>query len=84
MKEGIHPDYHPVVFVDDDWELVTRANMKSSETREIDGVDHYIIKVAISSHSHPFWTGTQRLIDEGGRLERFNNKYSRFLDNKKS
>lgn len=77
MKEGIHPDYHPVVFVDGDFEVVTRSTLKSQKTREINGVEHYVIEVAISSNSHPFWTGQQRIIDTAGRVERFKRKYGR-------
>ena len=79
MKADIHPEYHPVVFVDGDWELVTRSTMTSKETRDIDGIEHYVIKVAVSANSHQFWTGGQRMVDTGGRLERFNRKYERFL-----
>ena len=77
MKEGIHPDYHPVVFVDGgaDFEMVCRSTLKSDQTRVIDGVEHYVIRVDISSASHPFFTGKQRLLDTAGRVEKFNRKY---------
>jgi large subunit ribosomal protein L31 len=80
MKEGIHPDYHPVVFVDTaaDYELVTRSTKTSDETRMIDGVEHYVIRVEISSASHPFFTGQQRFIDTAGRVEKFQRKYEKF------
>jgi len=80
MKEGIHPEYHPVVFVDASTghELVTRSTKTSSETRVIDGVEHYVINVEISSASHPFYTGEQRFIDTAGRVERFQRKYEKF------
>jgi large subunit ribosomal protein L31 len=80
MKEGIHPDYHPVVFVDTsaDFELVTRSTKTSDETREIDGVDHYVLRVEISSASHPFFTGQQRFVDTAGRVEKFQRKYEKF------
>jgi len=77
MKEGIHPKLNPVVFVDGQNEFITRSTMKSSETRNIDGVDHYVVSVEISSASHPFFTGKQKLIDSAGRVERFNRKYGR-------
>ena len=77
MKEGIHPDYHPVVFVDGgaDFEMVSRSTLKSDQKRVIDGVEHYVIRVDISSASHPFFTGKQRLLDTAGRVEKFNRKY---------
>ena len=77
MKANIHPEYHPVVFVDGEFQLVTRSTLTSSKTRDIDGVPHYEIEVAISSHSHPFWTGQQRIVDTAGRVERFKRKYAR-------
>lgn len=80
MKAGIHPEYHPVVFVDasTNFELVSRSTKTSSETRTIDGVEHYVIHVEISSASHPFFTGEQRFIDTAGRVERFQRKYEKF------
>ncbi len=77
MKEAIHPAYHPVVFVDGEHEIITKSAMTSGKTREIDGVEHYVIEVAISSFTHPFWTGQQKMIDTAGRVERFNRKYGR-------
>lgn len=77
MKKDIHPDYHPVVFVDPSVsaEFITRSTMTSKETRNIDGVDHYVIKMEISSASHPFYTGKRKFVDTAGRVERFREKY---------
>ena len=79
MKDGIHPDYHPVVFVDAgaDAEFVTRSTMKSKETRVIDGVEHYVIRLDVSSASHPFYTGKQRFVDAAGRIDKFRSKYGK-------
>lgn len=77
VKAETHPDYHPVVFVDDKYEIVTRSTMKSAETREIDGVEHYVVRVDISSYTHPFYTGKQRLVDTAGRVERFRQRYAK-------
>jgi len=77
VKADIHPDYHPVVFIDDKYELITRSTMKSSETREIDGVEHFVVRVDISSFTHPFYTGKQRLVDTAGRVERFRQRYAK-------
>lgn len=79
MKPEIHPDYHPVVFVDtgSDFELVTRSTVTTDETREIDGVDHYVVRLEISSASHPFYTGQQRFVDTAGRIEKFQRKYGK-------
>jgi large subunit ribosomal protein L31 len=51
--------------------------MKSGNTRDIDGVSHYVIKVDISSATHPFYTGKQRLEIKGGRIDRFKRRYQR-------
>ena len=79
MKEGIHPDYHKVLFVDtatgDEW--VSRSTMTSSETRDIDGEEVPIVKLEISSQSHPFWTGTMRELDTDGKIDRFRRRYGR-------
>ena len=79
MKAEIHPDYHKVLFVDtatgDEW--VSRSTMKSSETREVDGEELPVIKLEISSHSHPFWTGTLRELDSDGKIDRFRKRYGK-------
>ena len=79
MKANTHPEYHPVVFVDSasGAEFLTYSTMKSDTVREIDGVDHHEIRMEITSDSHPFWTGTQKLVDTEGRVERFRRKYGR-------
>ncbi|MCB0217402.1 MAG: 50S ribosomal protein L31 [Caldilineae bacterium] len=71
MKSGIHPQLNPVVFVDGDHEFVTLSTLRSTTTRDIDGVEHFVIPVEISSASHPFFTGEQRIIDTAGQVERF-------------
>jgi len=77
VKPEIHPDYHPVVFVDGNHEILTRSTMKSGETKTIDGVEHYVVRVDISSYTHPFYTGKQRLVDTAGRVERFRQRYGK-------
>lgn len=76
MKSDIHPDYHPVVFVDGEHEIVTRSTLTSERTREIDGVEHYVITVDISAFTHPFYTGKQKLVDTEGRVDRFLKRYN--------
>jgi large subunit ribosomal protein L31 len=77
MKKDIHPDYHPVVYVDAgaDFEFVGRSTMTSEEVRQIDGVDHYVIRLEISSASHPFYTGKQHFVDTAGRIEKFRQRF---------
>lgn len=77
MKNDIHPVYHPVVFVDTGAgvEFASRSTMKSKEVRKIDGVDHYVVRIDVSSASHPFYTGKQRFVDAAGRIDKFRSKY---------
>ncbi len=75
MKKDIHPEYHPVVFIDGDFEMTSFSTLKSDKTRVIDGVEHFEIRVDVSSASHPYFTGKQRLMDTAGRIEKFNRKY---------
>jgi large subunit ribosomal protein L31 len=86
MKNGIHPDYHPVVYVDTGagHELVTRSTMTSDEVRSIDGVDHYVIRLEISSASHPFYTGKQHFVDTAGRIEKFRKRFGDRVGSKAS
>lgn len=79
MKPDIHPEYNPVIYVDSSTgaEFQTLSTLKSDTVRNIDGVDHYEIRLEITSDSHPFWTGNQKLIDTEGRVERFRKKYAR-------
>jgi large subunit ribosomal protein L31 len=76
MKNETHPDYHPVIFKDGEHEIVTRSTMTSKNTREVDGVEHYVIPVEISAFSHPFYTGKQKLVDTEGRVDRFMKRYN--------
>ncbi|MFE1468480.1 type B 50S ribosomal protein L31 [Nocardiopsis dassonvillei] len=80
MKQGIHPDYHPVVFRDRaaDFSFLTRSTATSGKTIEwSDGRTYPLIDVEISSASHPFYTGNARVVDTAGRVERFQRRYQR-------
>jgi len=80
MKLGIHPDYRPVVFRDRaaGFTFLTRSTATSDRTIGwTDGNTYPVIDVDISSASHPFWTGKQRLLDTAGRVEKFRAKYRR-------
>jgi large subunit ribosomal protein L31 len=76
MKEEAHPDYHPVIFKDGEHEVTTRSTLTSKKTREVDGVEHYVISVDISAFTHPFYTGKQKLVDTEGRVDRFMKRYN--------
>jgi large subunit ribosomal protein L31 len=79
VKSGIHPEYHKVLFIDsatgDEW--VTRSTLTSKEMREVDGEEMPVVKLEISSASHPFWTGTMRELDSDGKIDRFRRRYQR-------
>jgi large subunit ribosomal protein L31 len=77
MKSDTHPAYYPVIFKDGEHEFITSSTRKSGVTRDIDGVEHYVIETALSAATHPFWTGQTRIVDAAGRVERFNRKYKR-------
>jgi large subunit ribosomal protein L31 len=78
MKAGIHPNnYRPVVFKDMSNEdvFITRSTVNARETIELDGVTYPLIKVEISSTSHPFYTGKSKLVDTAGRVDKFMSRY---------
>jgi len=77
MKPDIHPETHPVIFIDDGHEIISRSTMTSKETRDIDGVEHYIVKIDISAFTHPFYTGKEKIMDTEGRVERFKKRYGK-------
>lgn len=77
MKQGIHPEYRPVVFLDSsvNYQFITRSTVQTKDTIEIDGVEYPLVKLDISSASHPFYTGKQKIVDTAGRVERFRRRY---------
>jgi large subunit ribosomal protein L31 len=78
VREGIHPKYRPVVFLDTSsgFSFLTRSTVRTDETTEWkDGSTYPLARVEISSASHPFYTGKQILVDSGGRVERFRRRY---------
>ena len=81
MKADIHPTYEVVVFRDlaSGASFLTRSTLSSSKTIEWeDGNTYPVFDVEISSESHPFYTGKQRIMDTAGRVERFNARYKGF------
>lgn len=79
MKKDIHPEYREVVFQDSssDSKFITRSTMNSSETIDIDGKSYPLVKVEVSSASHPFYTGKNIFVDTAGRVEKFNRRYKK-------
>jgi large subunit ribosomal protein L31 len=81
MKEGIHPNYREVCFLDlsNNFKFVTRSCANTKETIKMDdGRELPLFKLDTSSESHPFYTGTQKSVDNmGGRVEKFRNRYAK-------
>ena len=74
MKKDIHPEYRPVVFMDTTtgYKFLSGSTKRSSETVEFEGETYPLIRVEISSDSHPFYTGRQKFTQADGRVDRFN------------
>ncbi len=80
MRQGIHPDYREVVFLDTTSEVkfITRSTLKTADTIEMeDGKTYPLIKIEVSSASHPFYTGKNVFLDTAGRVEKFNKRYKK-------
>ena len=78
MKKDIHPkEYREVVFKDmsNDETFITRSTVASRETIEIDGKEYPLVKLEITSSSHPFFTGKQKLVDTAARVDKFRSRY---------
>lgn len=85
MKKGIHPEnYRMVAFKDlsNDQVFLTKSTISTKDTLDIDGVEYPLIKVEISSASHPFYTGKMSFVDTAGRIDKFKNKYKKHLSEK--
>lgn len=80
MKKDIHPNYRDVIFKDisTDYAFKTRSTIQTKDMIEWeDGKEYPLVKLEISSDSHPFFTGKQKLIDTAGRVDRFYNRYGK-------
>ena len=80
MKKDIHPsNYRLVAFKDMSNEevFITKSCAETKDTIEIDGVEYPLVKMEISSTSHPFYTGKVKLVDTAGRIDKFKNKYAK-------
>lgn len=85
MKKGIHPEgYRLVAFKDmsNGKVIITGSTVNSKETEVVDGVEYPVMKLEISSASHPFYTGKSKLVDTAGRVDKFMNKYKKHLEKK--
>ncbi|NEN75059.1 type B 50S ribosomal protein L31 [Pelistega sp. NLN82] len=79
MKEGIHPEYREVVFLDLQTgnNYIIRSTVQTRETTEIDGKTYPLFKCDVTAESHPFYTGAQTRIVETGRVEKFRARFAR-------
>ncbi len=80
MKDDIHPNYRDVVFHDvtSDFKFLTRSTMGTKDTiKWEDGNEYPLVKVEISSASHPFYTGQHKVIDTSGRIDKFNRRFGK-------
>lgn len=80
MKTGIHPKYREVVFQDlaSDFAFLTRSTVETRETvKWKDGKEYPLVKVEVSSASHPFYTGKHKVLDSGGRVDKFKKRYGK-------
>ena len=82
MKTGIHPEYHTVIFYDtsSNHSFITRSaiDVKGREKMKwTDGNEYPVVKVEVSSESHSFYTGKQKIMDTAGRVEKFKRRYTR-------
>ena len=77
MKKDFHPEYKPCVFVDmtTGARFVTRSTRSSEKKEEIDGVEHSVISMGITSDSHPFFTGKSTFVDTEGRIDKFQKRF---------
>ena len=86
MKSGIHPEnYRPVAFRDmsNGETFISRSTVATKETEVIDGVEYPLVKLEISSSSHPFYTGKSKLVDTAGRVDKFMSRYAKRNELKK-
>jgi large subunit ribosomal protein L31 len=81
MKQGIHPEnYREVCFKDMSTgdQFITKSCASAKDTIEVDGVEYPLVKMEISSFSHPYYTGKMKLVDTAGRVDKFKNRYAKF------
>ncbi len=79
MKQGIHPEYREVVFLDQQTgnTFITRSTLNTRDTIDLEGKTYPLFKCDVTSESHPFYTGAQSRIVETGRVEKFRARFAR-------
>ncbi len=86
MKEGIHPNYRDVVFLDLQTgnKFISRSTVQTRENIDHEGKSYPLFKCDVTSESHPFYTGAQTRIVETGRVEKFRARFARTTPTSKS
>jgi len=82
MKTTGHPEYQPVIFLDTsvNYSFLTRAVIDTKGREKMkwtDGKEYPVVKIEISSESHPHYTGKHKIMDTAGRVEKFKRRYSK-------
>lgn len=77
MKNDLHPEYHPVAFVDitTGKKYLTQSTITSDKKEEIDGVEHFVVSCGVTADSHPFFTGQKQFVDTEGRIDKFQKRF---------
>lgn len=77
MKKDIHPNYREVIFQDVscDFQILTKSTIKTDLTGNYEGKEYPLVKLDISSASHPFYTGKTKILDTEGRIDKFRKKF---------
>jgi large subunit ribosomal protein L31 len=79
MKKGIHPNYREVVFLDtsNEFRFISRSTIETRDTIDIEGKTYPLVKLEVTSESHPFYTGKKIFLDTAGRVEKFNKRFAK-------
>ena len=80
MRADIHPEYRPVVFLDATTgkKFLSASTATSNDTTEFEGKEYPVIRLDITSDSHPFYTGKQKFTQADGAVDKFNKKFAGF------
>ncbi len=79
MKKNKHPQYQEVLFIDSStgYKFVCGSTLQTKETEEFEGKEYPVCRVAVSSASHPVYTGEQQFVDTEGRIDKFRKRYAK-------
>ena len=79
MKDSIHPNYRDVLFhdVSSDSKFIIRSTLNTRDKMEHEGKEYPLVKIEVSSESHPFYTGKHKIVDTAGRVEKFRQKFGK-------